>query len=41
LGVLLLSVPGMLIFTQIQSEIIRPYLRDYLARNRSGDEAKS
>jgi hypothetical protein len=40
LGVLLLSAPGILIFSNIQSEMIRPYLRDHLAASRS-HETKS
>jgi len=42
LGVFLLSLPGILIFGQIQSEIIRPYLRAYLAaRNKVSDDTTS
>src|SRR4029453_6936330 len=32
LGAGLLSVPGIMLFGNIQAEVIRPYLREYLAR---------
>jgi hypothetical protein len=42
LGVVLLSAPGILIFSHIQSEIIRPYLREYLAaRSETSDDTIS
>jgi hypothetical protein len=31
LGVVVVSAPSILVFSHIQSEVIRPYLRDYLA----------
>ena len=42
IGVLLVSVPGILIFSHIQCEIIRPYLREYLAtRSKKSDDTAS
>ena len=42
LGVAVVSAPGILVFSHIQSEVIRPYLRDYLAsRSKSINDTTS